>query len=252
MIRTFGHDIIERFAANSSVPVINALTDDYHPCQLLADMQTWLEQRGPMAGKRVAWIGDGNNMCHSYINAARQFDFELVISCPKGFEPKAELLAENRDRVHIERDPMVAAAGTDLVVTDVWASMGQEAEQADRLKVFGLYQVNRALLDKAPADAIVLHCLPAHRNEEISEEVLESEQCVAFDQAENKMHMHYVNPHFRCLLICSLLFRRYCLINILLREILQTKASHCPLCLPRMIPQYPVSLLWIWFFRFCP
>jgi len=188
MIRTFGHDIIERFAANSSVPVINALTDDYHPCQLLADMQTWLEQRGPMAGKRVTWVGDGNNMCHSYINAARQFDFELVISCPKGFEPQAELLAQNRDRVHIEHDPMVAARGTDLVVTDVWASMGQEEEQRERMQHFANYQVNEALMARANSDALYMHCLPAHRGEEISHELMDAADTVIWEEAENRLH----------------------------------------------------------------
>lgn len=130
MIRTFGHDIIERFAQHSSVPVINALTDDYHPCQLLADMQTYIEHRGSIAGKTVTWIGDGNNMCHSYINAAKQFDFELRIACPKGFEPNAQLVAANRDRVSVMHDPKAASKDSDLLVTDVWASMGQEDQQA--------------------------------------------------------------------------------------------------------------------------
>src|SRR6056297_1692653 len=126
MIRTYGHAIVERFAAHSSVPVINALTDDFHPCQLLADMQTWIERRGSIAGRSVCWVGDGNNMCQSYINAARQFDFSLRIACPPGYEPRSDLLEANRDRVELLHEPVHAVRGADLVVTDVWASMGQE------------------------------------------------------------------------------------------------------------------------------
>ena len=188
MIRTFGHDIVERFAAHSSVPVINALTDDYHPCQLLADMQTWVEQRGSIAGKRVCWVGDGNNMCQSYINAARQFDFELSIACPPGFEPDAQLLASNRDRVHIEHDPATAAAGTDLVVTDVWASMGQESEQGERAALFAPYQVNAELMSSAASGALYMHCLPAHRGEEISAELMDASDTVIWEEAENRLH----------------------------------------------------------------
>ena len=132
MIRTFEHSIIEKFAEYSSVPVINALTDDYHPCQLLADIQTFVEHRGSIRGKQVAWVGDGNNMCQSYINAAMQFDFKLKIACPEDFEPRAELVAAAGDRVEIVRDPVEAATGSDLLVTDVWASMGQEEEKAER------------------------------------------------------------------------------------------------------------------------
>jgi ornithine carbamoyltransferase len=188
MIRTFGHDIVERFAAHSSVPVINALTDSFHPCQLLADMQTYKEHRGDIAGKAVAWIGDGNNMCQSYINAARQFDFELRISCPQGFEPDANILATNAARVSIVRDPAEAASGTALVVTDVFASMGQEAEQAHRLQQFAGYQLNSELMAKADSDAIYMHCLPAHRGEEISAELMEAPDTVIWDEAENRLH----------------------------------------------------------------
>ena len=188
MIRTFGHDIIERFAQYSSVPVINALTDAYHPCQLLADMQTWVEHRGSIAGKTACWIGDGNNMCQSYINAARQFDFDLRISCPPGFEPDAALLTANADRVSIEHDPALAASGADLVVTDVWASMGQEAEQQKRLKAFEGFQVNGALMAHAEQDAVFLHCLPAHRGEEVTAEVADGPQSRIFDEAENRLH----------------------------------------------------------------
>ncbi|MFT4613272.1 MAG: ornithine carbamoyltransferase [Bacteroidia bacterium] len=188
MIRTFGHDVVEAFAANSTVPVINALTDSYHPCQLLADMQTWFEHRGSIAGKRVCWVGDGNNMCQSYINAARQFDFELRIACPPGFEPDAALLAANADRVSIDHDPMSAVRDTDLVVTDVWASMGQEHEQAERAAAFAPYQVNAQLMGVAATDALYMHCLPAHRDEEISAELMDAPDTIIWDEAENRLH----------------------------------------------------------------
>ena len=188
MIRTFGHDIVERFAAHSSVPVINALTDDYHPCQLLADMQTYREHRGSIAGRRVCWLGDGNNMCNSYINAARQFDFELIIACPKGFEPRSQLLADNADRVTIVRDPREASRDADLLVTDVWASMGQEAEQQRRAAALAPYQLNADLLDVAAPDALYMHCLPAHRGEEVAADVIDGPQSVVWDEAENRLH----------------------------------------------------------------
>lgn len=188
MIRTFGHDIIERFAQHSSVPVINALTDDFHPCQLLADMQTYVEHRGSIQGKVVSWIGDGNNMCQSYINAARQFDFELRIACPKGFEPNAQLVEANKDRVSIVRDPKQAAKGADLLVTDVWASMGQEQEQAERIQQFTGYQLNSELLSLAASDALYMHCLPAHRGEEISAELMDNPATVIWDEANNRLH----------------------------------------------------------------
>jgi ornithine carbamoyltransferase len=188
MIRTFGHDIIERFAAASTVPVINGLTDSFHPCQLLADIQTFIEHRGPIQGKRVAWIGDGNNMCHSYINAARQFDFELVVACPQGYEPRADLVAANAGRVSIVRKPLDAARGAHLLATDVWASMGQEEEQARRAQAFAGYQLERSLLEVASSDAIYLHCLPAHRGEEISAELMDAPDSVIWDEAENRLH----------------------------------------------------------------
>jgi len=188
MIRTFGHDIVERFAAHSSVPVINALTDDLHPCQLLADMQTWVEHRGSIAGKRVCWVGDGNNMCQSYINAARQFDFELSIACPPGFEPDARMLEANRDRVQVQHQPSRAVVGADLVVTDVWASMGQEEEQQERAALFAPYQVNAELMSHASSDALYMHCLPAHRGEEISAELMDASDTVIWDEAENRLH----------------------------------------------------------------
>ena len=188
MIRTFAHDIVERFAANSSVPVINALTNDYHPCQLLADMQTWLEQRGSIAGKTACWVGDGNNMCQSYINAARQFDFELRIACPPGFEPNAELMAANRDRVSLSHDPAFAVRGADLVITDVWASMGQESEQQERASLFAPFQVNEELMSHTAPDSLYMHCLPAHRGEEISAGLMDAPDTIIWREAENRLH----------------------------------------------------------------
>ena len=163
MIRTFAHDDVHTFAANSSVPVINALTDDYHPCQLLADMQTWFEHRGDMRGKTACWLGDGNNMCHSYINAAKLLGFNLRIACPEGYEPSSAIVAAAGDAVTIEPDPKIAVTGAHLLVTDVWASMGQEAEANERHSALDAYQLNRELLDLADDEAIYLHCLPAHR-----------------------------------------------------------------------------------------
>ena len=188
MIRTFSHSLVETFAAHSSVPVINALTDDFHPCQLLADMQTFHELRGHIQGSTVAWIGDGNNMCHSYINAARQFDFKLNIACPEGFAPKDELVAINADRVTIIESPEEAVQGAHLVVTDVWASMGQENEQRQRMREFRGYQVNPELMDLAHKDALFMHCLPAHRGEEVSASMMDDPRCVAFPEAENRLH----------------------------------------------------------------
>lgn len=188
MIRTFEHEKIERFAEYSDVPVINALTDLYHPCQLLADMQTWFEQRGDISGKTVAWIGDGNNMCHSYINAARQFNFTLQIACPAGYEPDKQILEAGGSRVAIMNSSDEAASGADLVVTDVWASMGQEEEQARREKAFYDYQVNSNLMQKAAEDALFMHCLPAHRGEEVGADVIDGPQSVVWDEAENRLH----------------------------------------------------------------
>jgi len=188
MIRTFEHEKLETFAAHSQVPVINALTDMYHPCQLLADVQTYVEHRGDIAGKTVAWIGDGNNMCHSYINAARQFGFKLNIACPEGYEPDADLVAAAGDAVRVMRDAAEAAAGADLVTTDVWASMGQEEEQAIREKAFAAYEVDDAVMARANSDALFMHCLPAHRGEEVSASVIDGKQSVVWDQAENRLH----------------------------------------------------------------
>lgn len=188
MIRTFAHEKIEEFSANSQVPVINALTDLQHPCQLLADMQTYFEYRGDIKGKKVVWIGDGNNMCHSYIDAARQFDFQLAIAAPEGYLPDSELLNAAGDHAYMANSPAEACQDADLIVTDVWASMGQEEESNKRIKAFADYQVNSELMQLAKPDALFMHCLPAHRDEEVSEAVLEGPQSVVWDEAGNRLH----------------------------------------------------------------
>lgn len=188
MIRTFEHEKVELFAEYATVPVINALTDDYHPCQLLADMQAYHEVRGSIQGKTVTWVGDGNNMCHSYINAARQWDFTLNIACPEGFDPNADLVKANADRVHVMRDPKAAVENSHLVVTDVWASMGQEDEAAERMNKFADYQISPALMDLADAEALFMHCLPAHRGEEVSHDMLDDPRSVVWEEAGNRLH----------------------------------------------------------------
>ena len=188
MIRTFSHTQVEEFAAHSRVPVINALTDDYHPCQLLADVQTFVEHRGSIKGKTVTWIGDGNNMCHSFINAARQFDFKLNIACPDGYLPNKQLMAVNADRVQLIQDPKQAVIGSHLVVTDTWASMGQEDEKKARAASFENYQVNPALMNLADPEALFMHCLPAYRGLEISHDMFNDPRSVVFDEAENRLH----------------------------------------------------------------
>ncbi|MDH4275955.1 MAG: ornithine carbamoyltransferase, partial [Gammaproteobacteria bacterium] len=171
-IRTFEHNKVELFARYSKVPVINALTDLHHPCQLLADIQTFIEHRGPIQGRTVAWVGDGNNMCHSFIHAAKQFDFKLRIATPPGFMPDTAIVKAAAAHVEVMEDPMRAAKDADLVATDVWASMGQEDQQATRAQAFQAYQVNADLMRKAQPDALFMHCLPAHRDEEVTAEVL--------------------------------------------------------------------------------
>ncbi len=188
MLRTFEHEKIQKFAEYSSVPVINALTDSYHPCQLLADIQTFVEYRGGLQGKKVAWIGDGNNMCQSYINAAAMLDFELAIACPEGYEPDAELLNAHSGRVSILRNPEDAVKNAQLVVTDTWASMGQEEEKKTRQKAFKGFQVNEALMMKAAGDALFMHCLPAYRGMEINDTIMDSHYSVVWDEAENRLH----------------------------------------------------------------
>jgi ornithine carbamoyltransferase len=188
MIRTFEHSKIETFARHSSVPVINALTDDFHPCQLLADMQTYQEHRGDITGKKVVWIGDGNNMCHSYINAAQQFGFELHIATPEGYEPDQQIVDNAKAEIKLFNEPRAASEGADLVVTDVWASMGQEEEQRKREKAFAEFQVNESVMAMAADDALFMHCLPAHRGEEVSAGVIDGPQSVVWDEAENRLH----------------------------------------------------------------
>ena len=188
VIRTFAHEKLEQFAAYSQVPVINALTDKYHPCQVLADVQTFVEQRGDIKGKTVAWIGDGNNMCNSYIEAARLFEFTLRIAAPAGYEPDSELVKAAAQYVTLAREPRDAVQNADLVVTDVWASMGQEQEQAKRARAFTEYQVNAKLMALAKPDALFMHCLPAHRGEEVCAEVIDGPQSVVWDEAENRLH----------------------------------------------------------------
>lgn len=188
IIRTSTHDRLTAFAACSRVPVINALTDRFHPCQVLADVQTFQEHRGSLQGKIVAWIGDGNNMCNTYIHAARLFGFQLRIACPHGYEPLAELLAEAADCAMLVRDPLEAARGAHLVTTDVWTSMGHEGERAERDAAFSNYQVNAAVMAVAAPDAVFMHCLPAHRGEEVAAEVIDGPQSIVWDQAENRLH----------------------------------------------------------------
>lgn len=188
MIRTFEHENVEKFAAHSSVPVINGLTDLVHPCQLLADMQTWFEHRGDIKGATVAWIGDGNNMCHSYMNAAMQLDFQLNIACPETYSPNPKFVTRTKNKVMITHEAIEAVKNADLVVTDVWASMGQEEEQKERQKVFQDFQVNKELLSFANKDALFMHCLPAHRGEEVTADVIDGPQSVVWDEAENRLH----------------------------------------------------------------
>jgi len=194
VVRTYGQDVVTELARYATIPVINALTDLYHPCQILSDVMTVIEKKGMLDNLKVAWVGDGNNMANSWVQAAARLGFQLVLACPEGYDPQADLLREAQQesgaRISVVRDPVEAVAGADVINTDVWASMGQEEEQQERLKIFQGFQVDEGLLRHAKSDCIVLHCLPAHRGEEISEDVLEGPQCVAFDQAENKMHIH--------------------------------------------------------------
>lgn len=202
MIRTFEHKKLERFAKYSCVPVINALTDDFHPCQLLADMQTFFELRGDIQGKTVLWVGDGNNMCSSFIMAARAFDFQLHIAAPYGFEPKTDLVKANQNRVTLFKNPQEAAKGVHLIATDVWASMGQESEQHTRARRFGSYQVTRAMLDKADPSVIFMHCLPAHRGEEISHDLLDDPRACVWHEAQNRLYAQKALMEF---LLCDAL-----------------------------------------------
>jgi len=189
MIRTFEHANIERFASQSRVPVINGLTNDYHPCQVLADIYTYIEHRGSISGKTVAWIGDANNMCNTWIQAAAIFGFKLNIATPPGYSVEQARAIEAGDHIAIFTDPMKAAAGADLVNTDVWTSMGFEAEAEARDKAFRGFMVDARMMAAARPDALFMHCLPAHRGEEVSAEVLESPQSVVWEEAENRLHV---------------------------------------------------------------
>jgi ornithine carbamoyltransferase len=189
MIRTFEQSKVELFAQYSRVPVINALTDEYHPCQLLADLMTWREQRGNPHSKKVAWVGDGNNMCHSWMDAARIFDFHLNIACPQGYMPDAQVLERNQAFVTVCATPNEAMQGVDVVVTDTWASMGQEHEKKAREVAFADYQVTDELMVLAHKDAIFMHCLPAYRGSEVAASVIDGPQSVVWDEAENRLHV---------------------------------------------------------------
>lgn len=188
MLRTHKHETVTTFAEYSRVPVINGLTDLLHPCQILADMQTYFEKRGDIACKTVTWIGDGNNMCHSYIHAANLLKFNLKIASPVGYQPDDTIINTVSNRVEMCDSPEQAASNSDLIITDVWASMGQEQEQQLREVAFKKFQVNQNIMNLAKPDAIFMHCLPAHRGEEVSAEVIDGPQSVVFDEAENRLH----------------------------------------------------------------
>ena len=191
MIRTFAHAEIEELARHASVPIINGLTDLLHPCQILADLLTVRQHLGTWEGKRIAWIGDGNNMANSWLNAAYRLGFELRLACPEGYDPDPAILARAREAapVTVTRDPREAAEGAHVVNTDVWASMGQEEEQAERERAFAGYTVDAALMARAADDAIFLHCLPAHRGEEVAAEVIDGPASRVWDEAENRLHV---------------------------------------------------------------
>jgi len=191
MIRTFDHAMVERFAQYATVPVINALTDLTHPCQVLADIMTYMQHRDSIRGRTVAWVGDGNNMAHSWINGAVVFGYHLNLACPKEYAPEASLLQAARNlgaQIELTHDVRAAVSDVDLVTTDVWASMGQEEEQAEREKAFAGYIVDERLMAHAKSSALFMHCLPAHRGEEVSAGVIDGSQSVVWDEAENRLH----------------------------------------------------------------
>ncbi|NPB09848.1 MAG: ornithine carbamoyltransferase [Thermodesulfobacteria bacterium] len=194
VVRTFGQEVVEELARYAEVPVINGLSDKHHPCQAMSDVMTVIEKKGDIRHLKVAWVGDGNNVAHSWMEMAARLGFELWLACPEGYDPDPDILNEvlkiAEKPIRIVRDPQKAVKDADVINTDVWASMGQEEEAEERRRIFAPYQVNAELLRHAKPDAIVLHCLPAHRGEEITEEVLEGPQSVVWDQAENKMWLH--------------------------------------------------------------
>jgi ornithine carbamoyltransferase len=193
MIRTFAQESVEEFARHATIPIINGLTDLMHPCQIVSDLFTIVERKGTYEGLKIAYVGDGNNMANSWIDAAAKLPFKLTLACPKGYDPDARILERGRKKapkgVSLFRDPVQAVKNADVVYTDVWASMGQESEQEARAKVFEGYQVNQKLMQHAKPDAIVMHCLPAHRGEEISAEILDGPRSVVWDEAENRLHV---------------------------------------------------------------
>ena len=193
-IRTYSQKLLEEFSKFATIPVINALTDTYHPCQILSDLLTVTEHKGGYEDIKITWVGDGNNVSHSWINAASVLGLNLTLACPEGFFPNQKIIEKARDKgigkIVITSDPLEAARDADVIYTDVWASMGQETEHVVRKRAFKSFQVDKKLLEVAAKDVIVMHCLPAHRGEEISEEVLEGPRSVVWDQAENKLHMH--------------------------------------------------------------
>jgi len=188
MIRTFEQAKLERFAAHSRVPVINGLTNEYHPCQILADVFTFIEHRGPIAGRTVAWVGDANNMAYTWLQAAQGLGFRLNVSTPPGYALDASL-AQDGEHLQVFADPMQAARGADLVTTDVWTSMGFEAENEVRAKAFSDWQVDAEMMQAAGRDAVFMHCLPAHRGEEVSADVIDGQQSLVWDEAENRLHV---------------------------------------------------------------
>ncbi|MEO5365142.1 MAG: ornithine carbamoyltransferase [Magnetococcus sp. WYHC-3] len=198
MVRTFAHHKIETLASHSTIPVINGLTDDFHPCQVLADLYTWHEHRGSIQGRKVAWVGDGNNMANTWIQAAPLCGFHLVLACPEGYDPQDQVMGTARQRlasnggvgsVTLVRDPRQAVEDADLVTTDTWTSMGQEEEGQRRRQAFQGYTVDQALMDLAHPEALFMHCLPAHRDEEVAAEVIDGPQSVVWDEAENRLHV---------------------------------------------------------------
>jgi len=193
-MRTFDHSLVEEFAAASTIPVINALTDSLHPCQILSDIMTVIEKKGGYEGLKFVWVGDGNNVASSWLNASAVLGFDLVMACPEKHSIKAEIrekaLKKGGNNIVFTDDPFAAVEDADVIYTDVWASMGQEDEQQKRIEIFRKFQVNRELVSRAAEDVMVMHCLPAHRGEEITDEILEAPDAVFWDQAENKRHMH--------------------------------------------------------------
>lgn len=192
VIRTYSHDILVEFASNASVPIINGLSDLYHPCQALADMMTIMEKKGRLKGINLAYVGDGNNVANSLIEAASRMEMNLILACPQGYEPDKRILKEAKasakSEIKVVKDPKEAAQGADVLYTDVWISMGQEKDEKEKKKKFKSYQLNSKILSLAKKNAIVLHCLPAHRGEEITDEVMDGPQSAVFDQAENRLH----------------------------------------------------------------